>query len=209
MSSSLGQFCVNGVPYTFNMPDGLTEENYRQVVGDFAERMSSQFHEGTNIADNIATDNIGLLKGGRLHPLSYTPPEPVPPRTQTHWYRPSTYGIRRQEEAAFNAQTQRKQQWEARNATVKEMTKNYDNLRQKEMTIDVELQPGMGAEKKVVKRTIPYAEFIQLDQKKQDRQRNANPQPQNQAAPQQPAPHQQQPAPQQQQQGSNRLGGHK
>ena len=128
-------------------------------------------------------ENIGLLKSGRLFALTYTPPEPVPPKTVPHWYSRSSREARRQEEHAFAEQQQRKQRWQERNATVADKTSQVDKLRQKEVYIDVELKPGLRQEKKVVKRPVSYADFINIDQKRKKAGKNMNPNPAPQAAP--------------------------
>ena len=183
LSAALGQFCVNGIPYIFTAPEGLTKENYREVVGNFAERFCSQFREPEDARSTVWQDNISLLKSGRLFALTYTPPEPVPPKTVPHWYSRSSRETRRQEEHAFAEQQQRKQRWQERNATVADKTSQVDKLRQKEVYIDVELKPGLRQEKKVVKRPVSYADFINIDQKRKKAGKNMNPNPAPQAAP--------------------------
>ena len=87
-------------------------------------------------------ENIGLLKSGRLFALTYTPPEPVPPKTVSHWYSRTSRAARRQEEQTFAAQQQRKERWQERNAAVADRISWLDKTRQKEVSIDVELKSG-------------------------------------------------------------------
>ena len=169
ISAALSQICVDGIPYTFTLEDGINKDNYKEVLGKFAEKFSAQFDE-----KKIAPiQKIGVLKEGKLNAITYDPPEPVPPKTKKHWYSSNAVKeARANEERAYADQQRRVDLWKERNSDAVKNAVAQDKIRQNLLEYDVELSTNGGKDKVQVRRRISFDELLEKEAKNKQKSKN-------------------------------------
>ena len=165
INAAMSQICVDGMPYTYTFDGGINKDNYKEVLGKFADRFSAQFDENKP----APMQNIGVLENGKLKAITYDPPEPVPPTTKVHWYSSkATRTARRNEERAYQEQQARADKWKERNADATNKAAAQDKLRQQAVDMNVDLQTKGGKDKVQVVRKITMVEMMEKEQAKRN-----------------------------------------
>lgn len=132
MGAALNHIYINGVPYASSLPEGITKENRESVLADLADRVANSMREERRPDGSFAspsTNHISVLKDGKLEPLTYTPPEPVPPHKARLFASKAEKQRIEQERQRYMADMKRKEHWEARNREAQERCGMYDSLR--------------------------------------------------------------------------------
>lgn len=161
----MSQICIDGIPYTYTFDGGINKDNYKEVLGKFAERFSNQFDERRA----APMQSISVLNEGKLNAITYDPPEPVPPTTKTHWYSSKAVKTQRQnEERAYREQQDRVDNWKERNAEAVQKAAAQDKQRQYTMDMNIDLKDKDGKDKVQVSRKVTMTELMEKEQAKRN-----------------------------------------
>ncbi len=175
MGAALNRIYINGVPYASSLPEGITKENRQAVLSDLADRVASSMGEQQGPDGNYTSpsaNHISVLKDGKLEPLTYTPPEPVPPRKARMFASRAEKQRIEQERQQYMADMKRKEHWAERNHNAQERCGVYDSLREQTFkpssSAPRTLAPAAGAVKEV-----EFSQMMARYQRDQQQRRKA------------------------------------
>ncbi len=149
MEAAMSHVMINGIPFTSTLKNGFTQRGYRDALSQLVDRVSTGMQETktpNGYADPLGTVNVSILdENNKMVPVTYTPPEPVPPKTRV-----ALFGRRREqraaEEAAYQDAVQRKAHWAQRNADAQSKNDVYDSMRSQ--TFEATVHPDPVAEER-------------------------------------------------------------
>lgn len=153
LTEALGQFCINGVPYTYLLEEGITDKNCREAVSGLAQKMCDYFRPEMRSKSNEVP---GILKNGRLQPLTY-----VPPVLSEAEINKLPENAREEVSAQLGI---RAEEWRKLNEEAAEYNRVYDRMRRQTTEVSVQIAAGDG--EKTVKRSITMAEYYERETEK-------------------------------------------
>ena len=135
MEAAMDRIVINGIPASYLMQDKLTKDNWKEAAAMIGDHVSSYLSEsknsdGTKYQETRA-EHVGILDKGKIVPLTFTPPEPIPPVTKTNFFsRSKTVNKRRLEEQRYRNDLARKEYWQKRNEQARMECGVFEKLRE-------------------------------------------------------------------------------